>query len=73
MWYLTLWDKISQYLANLEADSHFTNLTEFSYHFTTHYEEKNIYDYHTLLCLSQASYVKINVFDYFGGAAKWFL
>ena len=29
------------------------------------YEEININ--HTLLCLSQASYIKANVFDYFGG------
>ena len=32
------------------------------------YEEINIH--HTLLCLSQASYIKIKAFDYFGGASK---
>ena len=49
--------KISQNLAHLEANSHldFSNLTECSDHLNTFYEEINIH--HTLLCLSQASYI----------------
>ena len=73
--YLTLWlwDKISQNLAHLEASSHkiFKSHRIFRPSFKTFYEEINIH--HTLLCLSQASYIIIKAFDSFGGASKWFL
>ena len=70
--YLTLWDKISQNLADLEANScKILQISEFSDQFTTRYKEINIY--HTLLCLSQASYIKIKAFGCFGGSPKWFL
>ena len=39
--------------------------------YNTFHEEININ--HTFLCLSQASYISIKAFDYFSGAAKWFL
>ena len=48
----------------------------FKYHrifrpsYNTCYEEININ--HTLLCLSQAFYIKIKTFDYFGGAPNGF-
>ena len=51
---LTLCDKISQNLAQFPQD--FSNLTDFLDRLTTQfYEEININ--HTLLCLSQASYI----------------
>ena len=57
MLYLTLWDKISHNLAHLEAIPH--NIFQISQNFQTifnkFYEEININ--HTLLCLSQASYI----------------
>ena len=55
--YLTLWDKISQNLAHLEAYSHeiFQVSQNFQTSYNTFYEEININ--HTLLCLSQASYI----------------
>ena len=56
--YLILWDKISQNLAYLEASSH--KIFQISQNFqtilnNTFYEEINIK--HSLLCLSQASYI----------------
>ena len=55
--YLTLWDEISQSLANLEANSHkiFKSHRIFRQSYNTLYEEININ--HTLLCLSHASYI----------------
>ena len=55
--YLTLWDKISQNLTHLEANSHkiFKSHRIFRPSYNTFYEEININ--HTLLCLSQASYI----------------
>ena len=39
--YLTLWDKISQDLAHLEANAHkISNLTEFLDHLTTQFLKK---------------------------------
>ena len=71
--YLTLWDKISQNLAHLEANSHkiFTSHRIFRPSFNTFCEEINLH--HTLLCLSQTSYIIIKAYDYFWGASKWFL
>ena len=69
--YLTLWDKIiSQNLANLEANSHkiFKSRRIFRQSCNTFYEEIN--SHHTLLCLSQTSYIIIKAFDYFGGSFK---
>ena len=55
--YLTLSDKISQNLAYLEANSHkiFQSHRIFRPSYNTFYEEININ--HTLLWLSQASYI----------------
>ena len=63
--YLTLWDKISQNLAHLEANSHkiFNSHRIFRPSYNTFYEEMNLH--HTLLCLSQTSYIIIKAFDYF--------
>ena len=71
--YLTLWDKISQNLAHLEANSGkiFKSHRIFRPSYNTFYEEINIH--HTLLCLSLTSYIILKAFDYFGGASKWFL
>ena len=71
--YLTLWDKISQNLAHLEADSQkiFRSHRIFRPSYNTFYEDISIN--HTLLCLSQTSYIIIKAFDYFWGASKWFL
>ena len=73
MLYLTRWDKISQNVAHLEANSHkiFQISQNFRPSYNTFYEEINIH--HTLLCLSQASDIKIKGFDYFGEASKWCL
>ena len=71
--YLTLWDKISQNLAHLEANSRKIIKSHRIYRpsYITFYEEININ--HTLLFLSQASYLYIKAFDYFVEALKWFL
>ena len=55
--YLTLWDKISQNLAHLEASSHkiIKSHRIFRPSYNTFYEEINIS--HTLLFISQASYI----------------
>ena len=55
--YLTLWDKISQTLAYLGANSHkiFKSHRIFRPSYNIFYEEININ--HTLLCLSQAFYI----------------
>ena len=55
--HLTLWDKISQNLAHLEANSHKITKSHgiFRPSYNTFYEEININ--HTLLCLPQASYI----------------
>ena len=57
MQYLTLWDKISQNLAHLEANSNkiIKSNRFFRPSYKTFYEEININ--HTLLFLSQASYI----------------
>ena len=61
-------------LAHLETNSH--KIFQVSHRifrpsYSTFYEEINLN--HTLLCWSQASYILIKAFDYFGGAPKWFL
>ena len=55
--YLTLWNIISQNLAHLEANSYkiFKSHRIFRTSYNTFYEEINIH--HTLLCLSQTSYI----------------
>ena len=54
----------------LEANSHkiFKSHRTFRPSYNTFYEEININ--HTLLCLSQTSYILIKAFDYFRGASK---
>ena len=70
MSYLTLWDKISQNLAHLEASSHkiFKSHWIFRPSYNTFYEEINIH--HTLLCLLQAFYIIIKGFWLFWGSFK---
>ena len=60
--YLTLWDKISQNLALLKADSYkiFKSHRILRTSKNTFYKE--IIINHTLLCLSHISYIKINPF-----------
>ena len=66
-------DKISQNFAHLEANSHkkFKSHRIFRPSYTTFYEEMNIN--HTLLYLSQASYILIKAFNYSGGAPVIFV
>ena len=68
--YLTLWDKIAQNLAHLEANSHkiFQSLRIFRPSYNILYKEININ--HTFLCLLQASYVWIKALYYFLGRSK---
>ena len=72
---LTLWDKIPQNLVHLEANSHkiIKSRRIFRPSYTTFYEEITYNVNHTLLFLSQDSYIKVKAFDYFGGASMWFL
>ena len=55
--YLTLWDKISQNLADLEANSQkiFKSHRIFRPSYNIFYDVINLI--HALLCLSQASYI----------------
>ena len=68
--YLTLRDKISQNLALLKVDSHkkFESHRIFISFKNTFYKE--IIINHTLLCLSQVSYIKIKAIWLFWGSSK---
>ena len=67
--YLTLWDKFSQNLALLKAGSHkiFKSHNFFKPSKKTFYKE--IIINHTLLCLSQVSYIEIETFWLFWGSS----
>ena len=71
--YLTLWDKMSQNLAHMEANSH--KIFQISQNFQTILQYilwRNKYKSHFVVFIT--SFLHLNKgFDYFGGAPKWFL